>query len=166
MRRRMKLSAGFAGLVWMALATPSLAGAWKFEVDSRSAPLLTYAENGKTKFFLGCGRALGLHVKYPGPAKKDGKASITIVSAGASMVLDGQFEVPPGDDTATDFQQWDLGYSRQDPEVYGTRWKVLFAQLLDLLGSGQPLTVSAGTDSYQLPAIDAANWRAEFDDCR
>jgi hypothetical protein len=162
----MKLSAGFAGIVWIALLTSSFAGAWKFEEDSRGTPLLTYAENGKTIFFLGCGRGLGLHAKYPGVARKSGEVSITVASAGASMVLDGGFEEPPGDDMATDFVQWDLGYRRQDAELYGKRWKAQFAQLLDLLGSGQPLTISAGKDSYQLPTNNVANWRAPFDGCR
>jgi hypothetical protein len=147
-------------------ASPSFAGAWKFEEDSRSASLLTFSENGKTLFFLGCGRGLGLHAKYPGPARKTGKASITLASAGASMAVDGDFEDLRDDEMATDFVQWDLGYSRQDPELYGTRWKAQFARLLDLLGSGQPLSISAGTDSYQLPANDAANWRESFDGCR
>jgi hypothetical protein len=39
------------------------------------------------------------------------------------------------------------------------------ARLLALLGSGDPLTISAGTSSYQLPPMDAANWRAPFEAC-
>jgi hypothetical protein len=31
--------------------------------------------------------------------------------------------------------------------------------------SGEPLTISAGKDGYQLPPIDAANWRKPFEGC-
>jgi len=31
--------------------------------------------------------------------------------------------------------------------------------------SGEPLTISAGKNSYQLPPIDAANWRRPFERC-
>jgi hypothetical protein len=78
------------------LASPALgvAGSWKFEFDSREHPTLSYSESGKIQFLLGCGRAFGLHAKYPGTAKKSGKASITIGNARTEMKLLGEFEEP------------------------------------------------------------------------
>src|ERR1700730_7155723 len=74
-----KFLLGCAGIIWL-IASPASAadGSWKFEPDSRDNPILTYAEHGKTVFTIGCGRAFGLGAKYPGVAKKDGKATITI----------------------------------------------------------------------------------------
>jgi hypothetical protein len=66
---------------------------------------------------------------------------------------------------ATQFQQIYLGYAKHDDRVYGKKWLALRARLYALLGSAKPLTISAGKDSYQLPAIDAANWRAPFEGC-
>jgi hypothetical protein len=64
----------------------------------------------------------------------------------------------------THFLQWDLGYRRQDPALYGGAWKKLKNRFLDLLGSGQPLTISAEGKSYMLPAVDAADWKKQFTD--
>ena len=61
------------------------------------------------------------------------------------------------------FVQWDLGFSRQDRELYGRRrWKRLEARLLDFLDSGRPLTVSAEGKSYELPAIRIRGWKERF----
>jgi hypothetical protein len=64
---------------------------------------------------------------------------------------------------ATDFQQLYLGYAKHDDRVYGKNWLAPRARLYALLGSAKLLTIPSGKDSYQLPAIDAANWRAPFE---
>src|SRR5689334_18003663 len=58
------LSAGWIGLS----STAASAGAWKYDEDSRGHPQLQYLEGSKATFFIGCGRAFGLHVHYPGNA--------------------------------------------------------------------------------------------------
>ena len=60
------------------LASPAAAGAWKYEIVKNDGHELTYTEDGKVTFYLGCGRFFALQVKYPGEAKKEGKADITI----------------------------------------------------------------------------------------
>jgi hypothetical protein len=146
------------------LTSAASAGTWKYGEDPRGNSELTYTEDGKAKFYIGCGRAFGLHVKYPGTAKKSGKASITIATAKAKMNFDGEFEEPSAD-LPTTFLQWDLGFRRQDPELFGKRWKAVEKRLFDLLESGEPVTISAGGNSYQLPPNDAQGWRAPFDGC-
>jgi hypothetical protein len=158
------LSVLCAALVLAACSAPANAGSWKFERDGRDHPMLSYSDNGKLQFLLGCGRALGLHVKYPGTAAKSGKASITIASGRASMKLRGEFQ-EPGADEETTFLQWDLGFSRQDPELFGKRWKRVYLRLLDLIGSGQPLVISNGKESYRLPTADAAGWKEALAEC-
>jgi hypothetical protein len=81
------------------------------------------------------------------------------------MSFDGKFEAPFEGSGAVNFVQWDLGFSRQDPELYGERWNQIKTQLLDMLGSRKPLTISSGADSYRLPPNDVKNWRSPFDDC-
>ena len=81
------------------------------------------------------------------------------------MMLKGEFEELSGDDDLTNFVQWDLGFSRQDPELFGKRWDRLLSRLLDLIEKASPLTISSKTGSYQLPKIDAANWRAAIQRC-
>ncbi len=75
-------------------AVPSLAiaGAGSSEFDNRDLPSLSYADEGKFVFVLGCGRALGLHAKYPGKAGKAGKATITLGNGRKTMRLAGEFE--------------------------------------------------------------------------
>jgi hypothetical protein len=150
------------------LAVPSLAsaGTWKLEFDNRDLPSLSYTDQGKLMFVLGCGRALGLHAKYPGEAGKAGKkTAITLGNGRKRMRLAGEFEEFLGGDDATNFLQWDLGYSRQDPELFGKRWNRHLSRLLDLMETASPLTVSSRTGSYQLPKIDAPNWRTSIEKC-
>ncbi|AWL93147.1 hypothetical protein CIT37_13790 [Bradyrhizobium ottawaense] len=162
-------AAGLAFAVAPALAlltAPSLAaGSWKLEFDNRDLPSLSYRDQGKVTFMLGCGRALGLHARYPGEAGRAGKATITIGNGRKSIKLAGEFEEISADDDATNFVQWDLGYSRPDPELFGKRWKRAQARLLGLMERASPLTISSRTTSYQLPRIDAAGWRAAIERC-
>ena len=153
------------------LATPAAAGTWKYEIVKNDGHELTYTEDGKVTFYLGCGRFFALQVKYPGEAKKEGKARITISAAKQKMAFDGEFvpnvkvEVPVPMDLATEFAQTYLGYAKNDPRVYGKRWLALRSRFYALLGSGEPLTIAAGKSSYQFPPIDAANWRTPFERC-
>jgi len=159
--RTIWLAAWLAG----ALVTPVLAGSWKYELDAQDHSILTYREDGKVMFFLGCGHAFALHAKYPGEAKKEGDdASIVIASGKKSMTFKGKFE-EPSEDLPTTFMQFDLGYRRQDPALYGKKWEALRDRLLDLLDSGKSLTISAGRESYTLPPVDAANWRKPLAQC-
>lgn len=168
------LSGGVAACalaVLLTFTTPAAAGTWKYAIDRNDGHELTFIEDGKVIFYLGCGRGFALHVKYPGKAKVEGKARITISSGQASMIFDGEFvphgkvEVPEPMELATEFAQNWLGYAKNDDRVYGKRWLALRARLYALVGSGQRLTISAGKDSYQLPPVDAANWRTPFERC-
>lgn len=145
---------------------PAAADTWKLEFDNRDLPSLSYSENGQLTFVLGCGRALGLHAKYPGKAGRAGKAVLMIGNGRKTMKLVGEFEELSGDDgDLTNFVQWDLGFSRQDPELFGKRWDRILSRLLDLMEGASPLTISSSTASYQLPKIDAPNWRESIEKC-
>lgn len=166
-----KGAGAFALAALLTLATPAAAGTWKYDVSRNDGHELTFNEDGRVTFYLGCGRFFALQVKYPGTPKKEGKARITISSAKSSMNFDGEFvepvkvDVPEPMDLATEFAQTYLGYSKNDPRVYGKHWLAIRSRLYAMLGSGQPLTISAGKSSYQLPPVDAANWRTPFERC-
>jgi hypothetical protein len=153
------------------LAPAADAGGWKYQVVPNDGHVLTYTDDGKVTFYLGCGRGFALQLKYPGEAGKEGKARITISNGNTKMTFDGEFvpnvvvEVPVPMNFATEFAQTYLGFAKNDPRVYGKKWLALRARFYALLGSGQPLTISAGKDSYQLPPIDAADWRKPFERC-
>lgn len=106
MRASFRMLAGLlaAGLVGLS-SSASLAGAWKFGQDPRGNNELQYLEDGNATFYAGCGRALGLHVHYPGKARNSGPASITIASGKSSMAFKGEFE-ETSDTMATEFLQW------------------------------------------------------------
>jgi|HubBroStandDraft_4_1064222.scaffolds.fasta_scaffold225607_2 hypothetical protein len=141
-------------------------GAWKFQVDERDHPELSYLDtNGKTVFMVGCGHAFAIHAVYPGAPKKDGeKATITVASAKTHMDFAGEIASADEDDppNTTHFLQWDLGYRRRDPNLYEKKWHRFESRLFDLLESGQPLTISAEGRNYVLPAVNAARWRQRF----
>ncbi|HZC55284.1 MAG TPA: hypothetical protein VE396_04445 [Xanthobacteraceae bacterium] len=113
------------------------------------------------------------------PANRKGKVSMTIGDGTTSMVLKGEINVPPtnthfeeggpttavpktGHNIPAQFAQWNLGYSKQDPGLFGKAWHALEDQLFDLLDSGKPLTIAAEGKSYVLPTIDAPDWKARF----
>jgi hypothetical protein len=141
-------------------------GAWKFEIDERDHPYLSFLDgNGKTVFMVGCGHAFAIHAVYPGAPKKDGeKATIAIANGKQQMSFAGEIDSGYDDDppNTTHFVQWDLGYRRQDPNLYEKKWHQLENRLFDLLDSGKPLTISAEGKSYVLPAVDAPRWRERF----
>lgn len=143
---------------------PAVAGSWKLEFDSRELPSVSYMEDGKTVFLLGCGRAFGLHAKYPGTPGKSGKASLSIGSPRSRMTLVGEFEETDGGDLTT-FVQWDLGFSRQDPELFGKRWDRLLSRLLSLIERADPLVISTARSEYRLPRVDAPGWRSAIEKC-
>jgi hypothetical protein len=141
-------------------------GAWKFVVDEREHPILSYLDrNNKTVLMVACGHAFAIHAVYPGAPKKDGdKATITIANTKTHMDFAGEIdkdfdEVPPN---TIDFVQWDLGYARQDPDLYEHKWHLLETQVFDLLDAGKPLTISAEGKSYGLPAVNVPRWRQRF----
>jgi hypothetical protein len=171
MRARSKWPAGLIAAGWMSLAPASAAGVWKYEIIPNDGDVLTYAENGKVTFYLGCGRGFALHTRYPGEAKQQGKARITISNAKASMEFNGEFEQPaePRDpaamNLATEFRQTYLGYAKHDPGVFGKKWNAIKSRLLNLLDSDGPITISAGKNSYRLPPIDAGGWHKGLETC-
>lgn len=156
----------FAAFTWLGLAGASADdGSWKFEIEERGHPILSYSENNKTIFMVACGRAFGLHAVYPGaPKKNEEKATITIANARDRMKFDGEIDSGYPDDppNTMHFLQWDLGFKRQESGLYGKKWKKLEYRLFDLLGSGQPLTISAENKSYVLPAVNAPDWKMRF----
>ena len=141
-------------------------GTWKYGREDRGHPQLTYSENGKNVFMVGCGHAFAIHAVYPGAPKKDeAKATITVSNGKSKMNFTGKIdsgyssEDPPH---TAHFIQWDLGYARQDDDLYGKKWKALEAKLFDLLDVGKPLTVSAEGKRYVLPPIDVKGWKEDF----
>ena len=133
-------------------------GAWKFEIDRQDQPFLNYYDTrGKTVFRIGCGAHFDMRAVYPGaPKQDDTKASITIANGKTQMdfagVVDTGTEYDPPHTTM--FDQPDLGYAREDPELEN--------RVFDLLDSGQPLTISAEGKSYMLPPVNVPRWRARF----
>lgn len=157
----------------IALASPAIAGSWKHEVIPNDGDQLTYTEDGKVTFLLVCGRGFALHARYPGAAKKDGKAELAISTSKGRMNFAGEFQehVDVSDPApmmlATEFRQTYLGYPKQDPRVFGKKWNATKARLLDILDSRGPVTISAGNNRYQLPAIDAGGeWHKGLESCK
>lgn len=166
--RLLSILAATAGLALSAAsaAGESGKGTWKFDTEDQGHPRLANWENDKTVVMIGCGHAFAVHAVYPGAPKQDEeKATITVANGKTEMKLGGIIESrfaemsPPN---TTHFVQWDLGFTRQDRELYGRRWKRQEARLLNFLDSGRPLTVSAEGKSYQLPAIAIRGWKQHF----
>ena len=159
------LAALIAILLFGASAAIAADGVWQFDLDDRGHPGLSYVENGKTVFLIGCGRAFGLHAVYSGTNKKVGdKATITIGNVKSHMDFAGEIDDRWPDDppNTQHFLQWDLGYERQNPELFGKKWMRLKNRFLDLLDSGQELTISAQGGKYTLPPIKVPRWKTRF----
>jgi len=156
------------------LATPASAeSGWKHQFVSNDGNVLTYTEDGKVIFYMACGRGFAISVKYPGKTKKEGDAEIAIATSKGRMAFKGDFEEPieVSDPVpmkfATTFHQAYLGYMHSDPRVFGKEWNEKKARVLDMLDSHGPITISAGRNSYQLPAIDVtSDWHKAIDECK
>jgi hypothetical protein len=155
-----------AGLCMTWVAARADDGAWTFQIDQQKQPSISYLDlAGKTVFRFGCGGHVVLNAVYPGTGKQEGdKASIAIANKSASMnfageIFNGSVDGPPNTEN---FSQTDLGFARNDPDLYGAKWHQLEDKFFDLLDSGEPLTVSAEGKSYTLPAIKIARWRQQF----
>ena len=85
------LLAGFIAILSPAL---SPAGTWKHEHVSNNGNVLTYTEDSKVIFYMGCGRGFALATKYPGKAKEEGDAEIAISTSKGRMTFKGELEVP------------------------------------------------------------------------
>ena len=125
-----------AGEVWK--------GSWKFEIDRRDNPMLAYYDTrGRTIFRIYCGTHFETDAVYPGAApKEDTTGAITIANGKTQMDFPGLFYTPDPPNI-TSFNQPDLGYVRDDPELYKDKWHALENRVFDFLDSGQPLTISA-----------------------
>jgi hypothetical protein len=140
-----------------------LSGAWTLDRDRYERPWLTFSDtHHKTVFRFGCGTHYELDAVYPGEAPKQDHTSATITIGNGKTQMDfagftyaAPENFPP--ETAW-FNQADLGH----PELADDKWAALENQFLDLLASGQKLTVSAEGKSYVLPPVKAAHWRARF----
>lgn len=78
--------------------------------------------------------------------------------------MPGEFEETDGADQTT-FVQWDLGFSRRDPELFGKHWERLQSRLLSVIEKADPLVISAARNKYRLPRVDAPNWRSTIERC-
>jgi hypothetical protein len=144
-----------AGDVWK--------GSWKFELDRRDDPYVSYYDtSGKTIFRIFCGTHFEVDAVYPGapPKQEHTPASITISNGKTQMdfagfIYAGPESFPP--DTAW-FNQAELGH----PELDADEWGALENRVFDLLDSGQPLTISAEGKGYVLPLVNVPRWRARF----
>jgi hypothetical protein len=149
------------------------AGTWKHEAVPHAGNVLTYTEDGKITFYISCGRGFAIDVIYPGAAQTEGAAEITIVTSKGRQNLKGAFEQPaevndPGPrNFATTFKQLNLGYPRNDPGLFGPEFNARKGHLLDLIDAQSPITVLAGNQSHQYPAIDVADdWHRLMDICK
>ncbi len=163
--RLLKIAAvvfGF-GLSQALAASDVWKGSWKFEMDRGDNPMLVYYDtSGKTVFRIYCGTHFETDAVYPGAPKQDWtKVSITIANGKTQMDFAGLFYTPDPP-TITSFNQPDLGYARDDPELYKDKWHALENRVFDFLDSGQPLTISAEGKSYVLPPVNVPRWRARF----
>ena len=139
---------------------------WKFEIDRRGPSLGYYDTSGKTVFLIVCGMHFEMDAVYPGasPKQDDTEASITIANGKTQMDFAG-FIFPSADPDSgffSDlpfFNQPDLGH----PELDEYKWHALENRFFDLLGFGQPLTISAEGKSYALPPVNVRRWRANFE---
>jgi hypothetical protein len=163
MMRRSWAAAAITALV-LATSTQGHAGRWTYHEDRNDGHILAYLEDDKTVFELACGRGFALLAKHPAKASTEGKTRIALGAGFGRINLAGEF-VPPFGNAVTNFHQAYLGHDKRDPAVYGKRWQEAEAGLLDLIGSPEGFTVSAGQASYRLPAIDIDKWRRPFELC-
>jgi hypothetical protein len=170
------LLAGFVVTSASAANNTPLEGKWKFSTEDQDQPDLSFADDKRTIFDVGCGARFVLWAVHPLAAKKPPndeagvKVTLTIGNGKTTRKLTGLMEAGFGDTRLGDHYpkttvyvvQTDLGYDHSSPEAYGDKWRKDEAALLDFLDSGGPLTISAEGASYTLPRIGISDWKARF----
>jgi hypothetical protein len=163
----LRVLAGLAA-IWLGFGAAMAAdNGWKFSTANQDQPQLSYSENGRTLFWVGCGSSFSVQAAYPGEPKKDEEpATIIIANGKTQMRFDGIIEYRSAGVRVPNkmhFAQWNLGYKRGDPGLFEKAWRDKEYRLLDFLDSDRTLTVSAEGKSYVLPAIDAPDWKQRFE---
>jgi hypothetical protein len=114
------------------------------------------------RLLIGCGTHFEVLAVYPATPKQDGRQSATITIAGGKTQMDFAGFVDAGSELTPPnvkmFDQADLGF----PDLEQDKWRALENRVLELLDSGQPLTISAEGKGYVLPPVKAQRWRARF----
>jgi hypothetical protein len=165
-------------LLFFGAAALAAGGKWSFTHDPRGNPGLTYMENGKTVFFLGVGRAIGLWIAYPGPRLPDPPKSdknkdddireetIEIHTATDVFVMKGNL-TNIGDDNPdkfdsgrTYFYQWDLGVGRESTEFdnLGATW----AKFIKSLAAAREIEIRTTAGNLVLPGITVKDISKQF----
>jgi hypothetical protein len=134
-------------------------GIWKFAQDNRDQPELTYVESGKTIFFLGCGRAVGFHIVYPGKDRPGGRVSLSIANTKSKLIFPGEIEMGFDDDDSTTpyVVSWNFGLDQGMPGIT-EKLKALFA----VITVQEPLVISAEKGNYQIPPVSIPGVAAKF----
>src|SRR5260370_3192707 len=94
MLKAINLLSAVIAIGWLGLSSAFTADGWKYQVVPNDGHVLTYSEADKVTFYLGCGRGFALALKYPGIAKKEGRARVTISNAKSKMHFHGEFVEP------------------------------------------------------------------------
>jgi hypothetical protein len=137
-------------------------GKWSFTHDPRGHPELTYLENGKTLFFLGVGRAIGLWIAYPGPPQPDKEDEvIEIRTATEKWVMRGDLVNDHGFDRGvTYFRQWDLGVDRASTpfDNLGAKW----SKFIKSLAASREIEITTKVGNVVLPGITVKDISQQF----
>lgn len=141
-RCSLAIAAAIGGLICM-FALPTLAadGTWKFEEVSSSDDAhrhIVFLQGNKELFAVGCSKYVGFTALYPGHSRRAGKVPMTIATPKATMRLHGELA-----SDAAKVSRVTVLLDEVSPRPAN--------QLLWMIDSGLPLTVSAGNGRYVLP---------------
>ena len=138
-------------------------GSWKFEMDRQDRPGWAITTPVARKYSASLAGRISRWMRSirARRRKRSHQGSITIANGKTQMdfagirLHDRSREMA---DRTPVFQPAGLGH----PELDEDKWRALENRVLDLLGSGRPLTISAEGKSYVLPAVKVPRWRARF----
>ena len=150
----------FSAAMILAVEAFAATDGWRFDVDGRDQPELTFTELGKTVFYLGCGRAVVFHVMYPGRSRPGGAVTFVVSNTKKSLKYNGEMEDGLGEDNNTPFVvSWNLGLN-QGQDGLDKKLNELFS----LITTPEPFSITAETGQYRIPPVDVRNARKLFMD--
>ena len=158
------LLAFFAWMLFVSHVNAVEKGNWNFSRENREHPQLEFVQDRKVLFYLGVGRAYGLHIACPGPRHPDGPAKLTISTPLGRKVLRGEFTDGSDDfknPAATYFLQWDMGFDRSQEDGMDKAGEE-FVRFLNFLASAREITIDVDGHTMVLPRVTVANLRTRF----
>jgi hypothetical protein len=144
------ISAAAACILFLVPAVGA-SGSWTFREEGNEK--IVFSQGGQEIFQVGCSKYFGFSAIYPDQSRKGHHARIELSNSKTKLNFVGRLYRDPDDASKTLIN---VLLDVKSPEPVH--------QLVSMIGSGLPITVSAGKSTYVISGSNLANLESRFDE--